>query len=127
MRSMADALHPTMQPMRAATLLSISSVALVALLASASVLAQPAQETVSSTTVPKNDRHNQRIERIRVEDQSARVDELRVGGETKSITVQPKDSNLPAYEVQPANPGRDGGLQGQDGTNGKRTWKALQF
>lgn len=113
-----------MLTMRVAT---FSSISLVALLTSASVLAQPEQTTAPSATVPQNDRHNQRIERIRVEDRSTRVDELRVGGETKSITVQPKDSKLPAYEVQPANPGRDASLQGQDGTNGKRTWKALQF
>jgi len=69
----------------------------------------------------KGDKHNQRIERIHVEDGGSRVDELRVGGETKNITVQPKVGNLPAYEVQPQN--TDGG----DGTNGRRVWRALQF
>ena len=67
------------------------------------------------------DRSNQRIERIRVEDGGSRVDELRVGGETKNITVQPKVGNLPAYEVQPQN------IEGADGTNGRRVWRALQF
>ncbi len=69
----------------------------------------------------KGDKNNQRIERIHVEDGGSRVDELRVGGETKNITVQPKVGNLPAYEVQPQN--TDGG----DGTNGRRVWRALQF
>ena len=50
-----------------------------------------------------------------------RVDELRVGGETKNITVQPKVGNLPAYEVQPQN------IEGADGTNGRRVWRAIQF
>lgn len=67
------------------------------------------------------DRSNQRIERIRVEDEGSRVDELRVGGETKQISVQPKVGNLPAYEVQPHN------TEGADGTNGRRVWRALQF
>lgn len=47
--------------------------------------------------------HGQRIQRIVVEDAGSRVDELRVGGQTKSITVQPKTGNaLPPYEVRPS-------------------------
>ncbi|MGE4239750.1 hypothetical protein [Ramlibacter sp.] len=45
-------------------------------------------------------RKNQKIERIRIEDEGNRIDELRVGGETQSITVQPKGSRLPAYEIR---------------------------
>ena len=47
-------------------------------------------------------RRNQRTERIRIEDEGSRVDELRIGGQTQSITVQPKVGNLPEYEVQPS-------------------------
>ncbi len=54
----------------------------------------------------------QRTERIHVEDVGASIDELRVGGETRSITVQPK-GGLPAYEVSPA--------------SGERNWKFLSF
>jgi hypothetical protein len=54
----------------------------------------------------------QRIERIQIEDGGARIDELRVGGETKSITVQPK-GGMPGYEVQPL--------------TGARSWKILGF
>ncbi len=53
-----------------------------------------------------------RIERIHVEDSNARIDELRIGGETRRITVQPKAA-LPAYEIAP-----DGG---------QRSWKVLDF
>ena len=53
-----------------------------------------------------------RTERIQIEDSGARIDELRVGGETKTITVQPKGS-LPAYQVEP--------------TSGERSWKILGF
>ncbi|MGN1056489.1 MAG: hypothetical protein ACI4QS_07225 [Comamonas sp.] len=69
----------------------------------------------------QGDKNNQRIQRIRVEDSGSRVDELRVGGETKNITVQPKVGNMPSYEVQPQN------IEGADGTNGRRVWRALQF
>lgn len=56
-------------------------------------------------------RANQRIERVRIEDAATRVDELRYGGETQSITVQPK-TDLPEYQVQ------------RDGT---RVWNVLKF
>ena len=54
----------------------------------------------------------QRTERIRVEDAGSRIDELRVGGETKSIVVQPK-GGMPAYQVQPG--------------SGERSWKIANF
>jgi hypothetical protein len=69
------------------------------------------------------------IERIRTEDAGSRIDEVRVGGETQSITVQPKTgSNLPAYEVLPSSntkgsaPGSSSG-----GTAGSRVWNVLKF
>lgn len=46
-------------------------------------------------------RANQRIEHIKVEDEGSRIEELRVGGQTKRITVQPKSGNAPEYEVKP--------------------------
>jgi hypothetical protein len=111
--------------MRAATII------LTAFLAASPVLAQEPGETTPPTNTsaqgqpqsqsPTGDKSNQRIERIRVEDGGSRIDELRVGGETKNITVQPKVGNLPAYEVQPTN------QEGTDGTNGRRVWRAMQF
>jgi hypothetical protein len=53
-----------------------------------------------------------RTERIQVEDDSARIDELRIGGETRSISVTPK-GGMPAYNVAPK--------------TGERTWKVLGF
>lgn len=111
--------------MRAATII------LTSFLAVAPVLAQDTGENSSppsekahqqlQNNEQKGDKQNQRIERIRVEDGGSQVNELRVGGETKSISVQPKVGNLPAYEVQPQN------TEGADGTNGRRVWRALQF
>jgi hypothetical protein len=53
-----------------------------------------------------------RTERIQVEDDSARIDELRIGGETRTISVTPK-GGMPAYDVAPK--------------TGERTWKVLGF
>jgi hypothetical protein len=53
-----------------------------------------------------------RTERIRLEDEGARIDELRIGGETRTISVTPK-GGMPAYDVAPK--------------TGERTWKVLGF
>ena len=53
-----------------------------------------------------------RVEHIHVEDADASIDEIRVGGTTQSITVQPK-GGMPAYQVAPK--------------TGERTWKVLGF
>ena len=53
-----------------------------------------------------------RTERIRIEDAGASINELRVGGETRSITVQPK-GDMPSYQVQP--------------DSGQRSWKIAIF
>jgi hypothetical protein len=65
-------------------------------------------------------RGNQTIERIRTEDAGSRIDELRVGGQTQSIVVQPK-GDMPAYEVRPMD-ARPGSTQG-----GTRVWNFLRF
>ena len=57
-------------------------------------------------------RKNQKIERIHVEDSGSKVDELRVGGQTQQIVVQPK-SRVPAYEIRPK--------------DGQRVWNVLGF
>ena len=66
----------------------------------------PAPEAAPSTAIEK------RTERIRIEDAGSRIDELRVGGETKTITVQPK-GGMPSYDVKP--------------DSGERSWKILGF
>lgn len=111
--------------MRAATIILTSFLAVAPVLAQDKGENSPQPNAQASeqlqNTEQKGDKRNQRIERIRVEDEGSRVDELRVGGETKNITVQPKVGNLPAYEVQPQN------AEGADGINGRRVWRALQF
>jgi hypothetical protein len=48
-----------------------------------------------------------RFERLRVEDDLARVDETRVRGQVQKITVQPKVAGAKAYEVVPPDGGND--------------------
>lgn len=72
---------------------------------------------------------DQRIQRIEVQDADVHINELRVGGETQTITVQPTNG-LPAYEVVPANGARNRAIDGRDGGQGSvgtRTWKLFNF
>ncbi|MDE2415332.1 MAG: hypothetical protein KGM60_11290 [Comamonadaceae bacterium] len=83
----------------------------------------PSQPAPSGTQEKKP--IEQRVEQIRVEDGGSRVDELRKGGRTQSITVQPKVGDMPAYQVLPApNQGR---TDGNDNTNGPRVWDIKKF
>ena len=72
-------------------------------------------------------RRNQRTERIRIEDEGSRVDELRIGGQTQSITVQPKVGNLPQYEVQPSDGVRNRPRNGAETDTGSRVWNLKKF
>ena len=71
---------------------------------------QAASKDASRADVPAQ--IEQRSERIHLEDKGSVIDELRVGGETKSIDVQPK-GGMPAYQVAPA--------------SGQRSWKIMGF
>jgi hypothetical protein len=90
--------------------------------AQAPAASQPAEAPAVATGT------EQKIERIRVEDAGSRIDELRVGGETRSITVSPK-GGAPAYEVQPAgnrSPAA-GNREGNAASGGPRVWNVLNF
>jgi len=74
---------------------------------------------------PLEPRKNQKIERIHVEDDAVKIDELRYAGQTQSITVQPK-GDMPAYEIVPANPARSGDSR-RDNGGGERVWNLFRF
>jgi hypothetical protein len=80
-------------------------------------------------TNPASSRPDPAIQRIRTEDAGSRIDELRVGGETQSITVQPK-AGVPAYEVLPSEATKGGGTgpsKSGPGATGNRVWNVLKF
>ncbi len=67
------------------------------------------------------------VERIHVEDASSRIDELRIGGETRTITVSPK-GGMPAYDIVPFSASRSAATADGGGTSlGNRVWKILSF
>jgi hypothetical protein len=74
-------------------------------------------------------RHNQKVERIVTEDAGNRIEEVRVGGQTQSVTVQPK-ADVPAYEIQPTDMARSrpgDHREGLSGANGQRVWNLFKF
>ncbi|HSI58307.1 MAG TPA: hypothetical protein VLA16_12180 [Ideonella sp.] len=58
------------------------------------------------------------------EDDKIRIEELRVRGQTRKITVQPKVAGMSAYDILPSEPGRD---PAQDPKAGQRVWWSLSF
>ena len=108
-------------------------------LASSPLLAQNTNQNATQGNVEKREqlsnpeqlsgRGNQRTERIRVEDGGSRVDELRVGGQTQSINVQPKGSDMPAYEVKSPDGARSrsGSNSGAETNTAPRVWNVMKF
>lgn len=107
--------------------------ALIALPVTTAALAQTAavaaQPQAAEAAPAKSARPDQTIQRIRTEDAGTRIDEVRVGGETQSITVQPKTgNNTPAYEVKPPDGAKGNAPSQSNGdTNGSRVWNVLKF
>jgi len=62
-------------------------------------------------------------ERLVHQDSGSRIEELRVGGQTRSIEVQ-TPSKLPGYEVQPIDPSQSSDAPGSEG---KSRWRLLRF
>jgi hypothetical protein len=93
-------------------------------------LALPAMAQNNSTkvapaeSVPLSAGEAKVIERITHEDAGSRVDELRVGGQTRSIDVQPKNG-APAYEIAPL-PTVDTATEGRS-SSGRSRWRILSF
>ena len=74
-------------------------------------------------------RKNQKVERIHIEDRATIIDEVRYGGQTQSIVVQPK-GGMPEYESQPTDLSRSRPTDHRDGMSsatGKRVWNFFKF
>ncbi len=65
------------------------------------------------------------VRRTVVEDDAVRIEELKVRGETRSVTVTPKARGFAPYEIQPGGQGRDPS-QHRDGA-GQRVWRLFSF
>lgn len=108
-------------------------------LATAPVFAQNNSQNTQQPTTDKREQlsnkeqaptqREQRTEHIQVEDAGSRVNELRVGGQTRNISVQPKTGNMPSYEVQsPDGTGnRTGSQNGAETNTAPRVWNVLKF
>ena len=89
-------------------------------------LAQAQTAAPEATPTDKPGRTEQRVEQIRHEDAGSRIDELRVGGETKAITVKPK-GDAPAYDVAPESTNRNPASAERDRSGGSGGWKIKSF
>ena len=87
-----------------------------------------AQQAVLEREGKLDPRRNQKIEFIHIEDAGNRIDEVRVGGQTQSITVQPK-SDVPAYQVPGNDMARNRPVDTREGSTGsrQRVWNVLNF
>ncbi len=66
-----------------------------------------------------------KVQRIVSEDESVRIDELRVRGLTRRVTVQSKLPGAPAYEIRSSGDGRD---HDQDRrSEGRSLWQLFSF
>lgn len=94
--------------------------ALLCALAAGAALAQEPARKAEDKAAPE-----QKIERIKHEDAGSRIEELRVGGETKNITVDTK-GKAPAYEVTPATNNRSPAAADGSG-EGKTRWNIFKY
>ncbi|MFT4190956.1 MAG: hypothetical protein QM617_05455 [Comamonas sp.] len=109
---------------------------LACVLVGGTAMAQTQEATPTASTAPATEdtssaapsAGNQRIERLSHEDAGSRVDELRVGGRIKSVTVTPKNG-APAYEIVPNDPSRSSADGSNDSASpaGRRVWRLGTF
>ena len=91
-------------------------------------LACQAQTPVPPVAAPApSSAPEQRVERITHHDAGSRIEELRIGGQTRSIDVD-TNSSVPGYQVQPLDPNQPHDNSGQPaGKAGKSSWRVLSF
>ena len=114
--------------LRLATLLRPAAAALLFGFA-ALVHATPPGWTVVEEIPGTPDGKEPNVRRSSVEDDNARIDELRVRGAVKSIKVTPKVGPKVPYEVVPVDAGRDPseGPANSRGTTGQARWEIKTF
>jgi hypothetical protein len=90
--------------------------------------AAPPAQTVDESRETGDNITEPAVLRTVVEDQGTRIDELKVRGQSKRITVTPKNGAKP-YEIITPTGARDQteGPNGSNGATGKRVWPVLSF
>ena len=102
----------------------------LAVLALCAACTAPCRAQVSPEAAPvATDRGEPNVKRSVTEDEGARIDELRVRGQTERVTVTPKVGFRKPYEIITGNAGRDpfDGTGGARSAVGKRVWNVLDF
>ncbi len=88
-----------------------------------------AEEGADAKAGPGTSAGDAKVVETVIEDDSTRIEELRVRGHTQKVTVQPKNSKLPSYEIIMGDGSRD--LSPGAGTTraaaGRRVWSVLNF
>jgi hypothetical protein len=131
MQAYNTGMKTALRPIRLRSILAavIAALPLAAVMAQTQVPspAKPAAPVRAESPPTAPGRGDPVIERIRTEDAGSRIDELRVGGETKQISVQPKTA-VPAYEVKPPEGARGTPPPAtSNDTNGSRVWNFFKF
>ena len=100
----------------------------ISLAALALMSVAPAARAAEASADPAQ-RAEPRVQRIVIEDDTNRIDELRVRGQTQRITVTPKGGKAPAYEIITGDGSRDlgAGANTSRGAAGQRVWHVLSF
>lgn len=103
--------------------------AAAALLLALASLAQAAPDGWTVVEEIPGDAKEPNVRRTTVEDDNARIEELRVRGAVRSIKVTPKVGPKAPYEVVPVDAGRDPveGPADSRSSTGKARWQVLQF
>jgi hypothetical protein len=81
---------------------------------------KPAPEAAKPATEPA-------VKRTVSEDDKVRIEEVRVRGETKRITVKSKIPGVAAYEIVPATGARDPSQPGNAAGQGQSVWRFPAF
>jgi|GEM_PF-714938 len=92
--------------------------------------ARPSPELVAPPPPPtRGVRSEPAVQRSVIEDDNARIEELRVRGAVRSTVVKPKGPITREYEVIPADAGRDitEGPNSSKGNAGQRVWRVMTF
>jgi hypothetical protein len=101
---------------------TIRTLILAACLLSGFALAQTAPAASPASPPPATNSRDMKYEHIVIEDAGSKIDEVRIGGQTQSITVQSKLGGEP-YEIKPHTTSKPDG----NGNTAKAMWNIGKF